>query len=167
MINYNFYNLLGKHYLLAVALPSLLTAQPMSGTIEAYTGLIAAVQHDTDLTPEGGFADQKTTKAIKHTIAEQLNAVNLGNLQFAYNAFMSNAFKKATSVDVFKQFILNYQAYWQQATFNYSKIPIHEGNVASLQGAMVKSGVGYKLQYYLIFEDGTWKILGIEVLPNF
>lgn len=155
-----------KGILIGIALSCLLTVQPLWG-IDPYVGLIAAVEHDTDVTPEEGFANQSITKAIKYTVSEQMNAINLGNINFAYSAFMSNAFRKATSSSVFTQFIQNYQSYWQQASFNYNKIPIHEDNVASLQGTMVKSGVGYKLQYYLIHEDGAWKILGIEVLPNF
>lgn len=142
-----------------------LFAVPLQAGFLSSAGLVALVEHDTDATPEEGFADRKMKESLKFTIDEQINAVNLGNIKFAYDAFMSAAFKKATNLEVFSQFIQNYQPYWSQATFDWSKVPIHEGNVASVKGSMSKGGVVYPLQYFLIQEDNGWKVLGIEIKP--
>ncbi len=152
------------HFLLLYSIAALALYQPLHGLIlPPADKLIALVQHDTDKTPALGTASFEQQRSMQNTIEQELSAIGLGNVEFAYQNYLTRDFQRQTSLEIFRKFIDQYGDLWDQAHFDYKKIPIHEDRVAVVKGTLSSS---YSITYFMKEEDDEWKILGIEVLPR-
>ncbi len=97
-------------------------------------------------------------------ISRQLDAFKDGKLEKAYS-YTSKGFQSATGVDEFKKFLERYPSLKNndRSFFNERQF---SGNNMIIKGTLIsKEGVKTSIQYQLIKEDGTWKILGLIITP--
>jgi hypothetical protein len=112
-------------------------------------------------------ANQKTSPeddaSVKKVFAEQMEKVGKKNFSGAYNENTSADFKKSTSQKQFEAFVNT-----QPGFFNFKDIKwddsVTNGQVVFLKGSMITSeDQTIPVVYQFVKEDGTWKVLHIEV----
>lgn len=105
------------------------------------------------------------TSGLVDTVQGQLTALQSGDFKKAYS-YNSKDFQKVTSLEDFKRFLNQYPSLKnnQSVFFNERKI---ENNLGTLKGTLTsKDGAKTPIEYRLIKEEGSWKILGIKVIPT-
>lgn len=101
-------------------------------------------------------------KALTEPVYAQLATIKEGNIEKAYNDYVSDSFKKNTSFEEFKTFVTKYSAIAKnkKASFTTWKV---EGKKGYLQGTLTgEDGSTLLIEYELIKENGQWKILTIK-----
>ncbi|MBI2786901.1 MAG: DUF4864 domain-containing protein [Legionella longbeachae] len=105
------------------------------------------------------------TSGLVYTIDHQLTALHSGDIEKAYS-YTSKDFQKTTSINDFKKFLDQYPSLKdnESSFFNTREI---ENNTGFVKGTLTaKDGAKTPIEYRLIKEDGTWKILNIKVAPT-
>lgn len=105
------------------------------------------------------------TSGLVDAIDNQLTALRSGDIEKAYS-YTSKDFQKSTSINDFKQFLKQYPSLKenQSAFFNMREV---KNNTGYVQGTLTaKDGAKTPIEYRLIKEDGSWKILNIRVIPT-
>jgi len=105
------------------------------------------------------------TSGLVAVVTDQLAALSAGNIEKAY-VYTSKDFQKRTSIDGFKQFINDYPSLKNNESWFFNNRAI-ENNMGMLAGTLTsKDGAKTPISYRLIWEDGAWRILGIQVIPT-
>ncbi len=103
------------------------------------------------------------TSGMTDTVYDQLNAIKTGDVNKAYYAYTSKAFQKDTSLNDFKQFVNHYEALKNNKAVSFKERNIMDGQ-GFLKGTLESDdGVVTPIEYYLIKENNTWKIIQIQV----
>lgn len=125
-------------------------------------------------------AQNAQTKAEKHVyqetvfdvpplleiIDEMLKALRNGETEEAYNEYTSEAFRKATPLDVFIQIIKNNDVYSLNKYFQYHSFYFENG-MAVFQGLLVsKTGNAVQVEFDLVKEEDKWKIFGMQLFKQ-
>lgn len=106
------------------------------------------------------------TSGLVGTVNGQLIALRDGDISKAYT-YTSKDFQKATSLDDFKKFLDHYPSLKNNASASFSERKIEDNNIGSVKGTLTsKDGAKTPIEYQLIKEGDSWKILGITVLPT-
>lgn len=103
------------------------------------------------------------TSGLIYSIDHQLQALQAGDIKKAYS-YTSKDFQKVTSLSTFEKFVAQYPSLKnnESAFFNERAF---ENNLGTVKGTLTaKDGAKTPIEYKLIWEDGTWKILGIRVI---
>ncbi|KTC81154.1 TM2 domain protein [Legionella cherrii] len=99
---------------------------------------------------------------LTYPINQQLSALKSGDLEKAYS-YTSKDFQKATSLADFKKFINQYPSLKNNASAFFNE-RIIKNNIGIVKGTLTaKDGAKTPIEYCLIWEDGTWKILNIKL----
>ncbi len=105
------------------------------------------------------------TSGVVGSVSNQLAALRSGNIEKAYS-YTSKDFQKATPPAKFKQFIDQYPSLKNNESSFFNNREINN-NVGTVTGTLTaKDGAKTPVEYRLIWEDGSWKILNITVLPT-
>lgn len=105
------------------------------------------------------------TSGLVDTVHNQLISLQSGDIKKAYS-YTSKDFQKITSIDDFKKFLDHYPSLKNNESYFFNERRI-ENNIGTVKGTLTsKDGAQTPIVYRLIKEGGTWKILGIEVLPT-
>ncbi|WP_454785485.1 DUF4864 domain-containing protein [Legionella sp. WA2024007413] len=105
------------------------------------------------------------TSGLVYTIEHQLNALQSGNIEKAYS-YTSKDFQKTTSINDFKKFLDQYPSIKNNESYFFNTREI-ENNLGFVKGTLTaKDGAKTPIEYRLIKEDDTWKILNIKVVPT-
>lgn len=110
--------------------------------------------------------DNFNTQPIKEVIMGQLSALKEHDYKKAYEAFTSKDFRKETSEEEFKNFLKRNPVF---LTFKTIKLPkfMVDNNVVTLSGTFVSDdNQEFDIEYDLIEEDNTWKIIGLRINPK-
>lgn len=105
------------------------------------------------------------TSGIADTVQEQLSAFRSGDIEKAYS-YTSKEFQDSTSLEAFKKSIDQIPALKnnESASFNQRQI---ENNNGMVKGTLKsKDGKITSVEFKLVREGETWKIIGIHVLPT-
>ncbi|MBS0286634.1 MAG: DUF4864 domain-containing protein [Proteobacteria bacterium] len=101
------------------------------------------------------------TSGVANTVKDQLSAIRSGDYTKAYS-YTSTEFQKNTSVDEFKKFIETIPALKDNQSLSINDRSFQNEN-GSVKGTITsKDGMTIPIEYQLIKENGTWKILGIN-----
>lgn len=105
------------------------------------------------------------TAGLVDSVQKQLEALKAGNIDAAYS-YTAKDFQKATPIEAFKQFLDQYPSLKNnQSTFFNTRVI--ENNVGTLQGTLTATdGAQTPIEYILVKEGDTWKILSIKVNPT-
>lgn len=113
-----------------------------------------------------GIWDSYRTENPVTTIEAQLNALRDNKITEAYYGFTSKDFQESTSLDVFREFIKAYPVFSQNKTFTFSKKDL-SGAQGIVEGSLLsKDGIKAPVQYRVIKDGDSWKILSIQLLKS-
>lgn len=105
---------------------------------------------------------------LRKTVEDQLTTLHAKDVTKAYYLFTSQDFQKATPLETFREFVNDHPAFINNKTFEINTIHTYDdkrtltGKIKSTDGEVLP------VEYQLIKEDGTWKILSIKILaPEF
>ena len=104
------------------------------------------------------------TAGMTDVINSQLTALRTDNVVLAYS-YTSKDFQDAASLSTFKQFVNTHPSLKnnESSTFTSREVTNNQGTVKGTLHA--KNGAETPVVYSLIKENGTWKILNIELSP--
>lgn len=106
------------------------------------------------------------TESWSDVISCQLNAIKNEDFDKAYQEYTSEAFRKATSKEEFKQFILSHPGFYKAESAFFTKRSIKD-NFRTLRGYLSwRDHEDIPVEYRLIKEDGSWKIQSIRLLKT-
>lgn len=105
----------------------------------------------------------KVTIELKKTIEAQLQALQNGNIEKAYEDFVSKEFRQATPLDAFKDFIKSYPELTKHKSVTYGEGKI-ENNQGKISATLVTESQSYPIEYVLVKEDNAWKVWGFRML---
>ena len=113
--------------------------------------------------------EETTTESANNpidTIENQLNAIKSNNVDSAYSDYVTKDFKKATSLKAFKEFVQSHPILSDFTTKRHGAISDTKG-VKKIK-FWVSDDQGNKniLDYTLAKEGASWKVRGIELLPD-
>jgi TM2 domain-containing membrane protein YozV len=105
------------------------------------------------------------TSGLLYPVQSQLKSLQSGNVEKAYS-YTSKDFQKVTSLEHFKQFLNQYPSLKNNESSFFNEREI-QNNTGFLKGTLTsKDGAKTPIEYRLIYEDGAWKIMGIQVSPT-
>lgn len=81
----------------------------------------------------------------------------------AYQNYMSNEFKEATSEQAFEEFIKRYSILAHHRVVSFHK-PVIRNGIGTLSVILQSDEVAAYVKYYLIYEDQKWKIWSMRIL---
>lgn len=103
------------------------------------------------------------TSGMTDTVYDQLAAIKSGDVNKAYYSYTSKAFQKDTSLQDFKQFVNHYEALKNNKEASFKERNMTDGQ-GVLRGTLESDdGVVTPIEYYLIKENNTWKIIQIQI----
>ena len=115
---------------------------------------------------KGGNAPAFNTADLVNTIESQLSALRQGDVSKAYYAFTSRDFQKSTSPGAFEKFVQSHDALNRNKVANFSNLSFNN-DVGTFQGLLTADNRDTsRVEYDLIYEDGRWRILSIQLLPD-
>lgn len=104
------------------------------------------------------------TSGLTSTIKDQLAALKVGDFIKAYS-YTSKDFQNATSLSDFQDFVNHYPAIKNNDKASFSEREI-KNDTGRVRGTLYSTdGAATPIEYLLVKEKGSWKILGIQVNP--
>jgi hypothetical protein len=114
--------------------------------------------------PQRPMTDQ--THEILSLIENQMADIQSHQIEQAYERYTSNQFKIATSLEEFTYFINGYPEFSKNKNAFFGNIEPKPEGVFSIQGTLISTtGDSMNVEYDLVKEEGSWKIIGIKVFP--
>lgn len=102
------------------------------------------------------------TNNITDVVLSQLDAMQKGDYELAYS-YTSPAFQEVTSLGVFEEFVKEVPAMRDNVNASFPTRQIHNSQ-GLLKGTITaKDGSVTPVKYLLVYENGQWKILGIQI----
>ncbi len=107
------------------------------------------------------------TESWVDVVDHQLKALRNQNIEKAYSSYTSKEFQEATNLEQFRTFIEAYPVFFNNQSAHFSHRSI-EHNIGTLRGNLTSNDhITTPIEYKLIKENDTWKILSIRLLkPN-
>lgn len=114
----------------------------------------------------GGSAPSFSTGDLVNTIEGQLTALRAGDLSKAYYAYTSRDFQRTTPVQAFEKFVASNPSLKSNQVANFSNLSF-KNDVGTFQGSLTSANQETTgVEYDLVYEDGKWRILSIQLLPS-
>lgn len=105
-------------------------------------------------------------KEIFSMIENQMNAIQHNDFATAYYNYTSEPFKKTTSLEEFSYFMSSYPVFTNNKNSIFGSLKL-DNNIAHMEGTLTSAGGEvHQVEYFFIQEDGLWKIIGIQILPQ-
>lgn len=102
---------------------------------------------------------------IIEAIGGQLSAIRINDIDRAYFYYNSKDFRKQTSLKNFNLFVKANSVLKNNKSISLTEVRI-DNNIGYYKGVISsKDGDTRTINYQLIFEDETWKVLGIQLTP--
>ena len=102
------------------------------------------------------------TSPVVKPVEKQLDYLKAGDIQAAYD-LTSNEFKNATTLDAFKAFLVQYPSLSNNKSHTFDSREITNNN-GTVKGTLeANDGTQTPIEFRLIKENGTWKIIGLQV----
>jgi len=125
--------------------------------------LAAAAEEERSKADEMTVAVHVEIDDLLPVINGQLEALRKGSTEKAYQDFTSRKFRKTTSLEQFNQLVDKYQALSKNRLYQYNSFYVEDG-IATFEGNLIsEEGESLATEFDLIEENGSWKILGIQV----
>ncbi len=106
------------------------------------------------------------TSGLVDTVQKQLIALRSDDITKAYS-YTSKDFQKMTTLEDFKNFLNQYPSLKNNKKLSFTERRIENDNTGTLKGTLTsKEGAKTPIEYLLIKEGGSWKILGITMSPT-
>jgi hypothetical protein len=113
-----------------------------------------------------GNAPSFNTSDLVNAIESQLTALRNGDVSKAYYAFTSRDFQRTTSPTAFEKFVQAHTVLNNNQVANFSNLSF-KNDVGTFQGSLTSNnGQSSKVEYDLVYEDGKWRILSIQLLSD-
>jgi Domain of unknown function (DUF4864) len=97
------------------------------------------------------------------TVIGMLEEIRKNRVDIAYEEFTSTLFRKATSLEKFKNFIKKYPILEKNRTFQFHSFYV-EDQIATFEGAIISlTSDEMRVEFDIVNEHGKWKILGIQL----
>ena len=110
----------------------------------------------------GGYFFYRGVSAPVSPIKAQLEALNKGDVQGAYNDYTSKVFKDKTSYDEYVEFIDKYPHIFESKSSSFTNVEIKNGEALVAGTITGKDGTKTKMAYKLVKENDKWLIYGFE-----
>lgn len=96
----------------------------------------------------------------------QLRALREHNIEKAYNDFTTDDFRKATSLELFKNFIEQYPIFFSHhdVSVEIQALQKTEGEIMAILNPNEEA---IKVQYRLVLENGQWKIWNLNLVSTY
>lgn len=120
---------------------------------------IRLLQSPTSTTPPPAATVQDLIQVVKG----QLQAIEKGDLEKSYQDYTSKEFKEVTNQQTFEAFINRYPILLKHTSASFHKPTIRQ-NVYMLPVILNSADSAAYIKYYLIKEEGAWKIWSIRIL---
>lgn len=105
----------------------------------------------------------KDPQTLRKPVEQMLQALQSKEAAKAYDAYMSQEFKKGTSLDAFRDFLKKFPLLTTYESVDFGIPGISEGT-GTLEVNLESRDTTAKLEYNLGIEGDKWKIWGIKVL---
>ena len=103
---------------------------------------------------------------LKSAISELLAQIRQRNFAKAYEEYTANDFRKTTSLKDFETFVNDNLGFLDNQSVEFGKLKF-DNNVAMMGGKLRGAdGKVYVVEYYLVQENGGWKIFHVQVLDS-
>ncbi len=113
-----------------------------------------------------GNAPAFNTADLVNTIEAQLTALRSGDVSKAYYAFTSREFQRSTSPSAFEKFIRSHSVLADNQVANFTNLSF-KNDVGTFQGLLTSTnGQASRAEFDLVQEDGKWRVLSIQLLPE-
>ncbi len=113
-----------------------------------------------------GHAPTFSTSDLINTIEAQLTALRANDVSKAYYAYTSKDFQRSTSASAFERFVQSHAILNSNQQANFSNLSF-KNDVGTFQGTLVSTDQQTgRIEYDLIFEDGRWRILSIQLVSE-
>lgn len=111
---------------------------------------------------EASKIESKDKEAMLTPIEDQLQDLKRGDIDDAY-VDVADGFKKATSLEQFKEFVGQYKILGQYRSFNVLE-QFRQGDRAAVKLELTDDDLKIPVEYYLVKENDKWKIWSLQVL---
>lgn len=112
-----------------------------------------------------GNAPAFNTSDLVNAIEAQLTALRTGDVSKAYYAFTSRDFQRSTSPSAFERFVESHPVLSTNQVANFSNLAF-KNDVGTFNGSLTSTnGDTRNVEYDLVYEDGKWRILSIQLQP--
>lgn len=101
--------------------------------------------------------------ALIDIVKTQLQDLEKGAITAAYENYSSQEFKESTSQEAFNQFVKKYPILTHHTQASFHKPSLKNG-VSTIAAILKSNQTAAYLKYYLIYEDGAWKIWSMRIL---
>ena len=105
----------------------------------------------------------KVTAELKEPVEGQLRALEQGDIQKAYDDYVSKEFKQATPMDAFTDFIKSYPELSKHTSVTYGKGIVENGQ-GKISALISTDQQSIPIEYVLVRENNAWKIWGFRML---
>lgn len=106
------------------------------------------------------------TENLVDVVEHQLSSLAQGRTDDAYFSFTAREFQKATPVKQFQAFVQAHPIFSENPTAHFAERSLKD-RVAVLRGHLTNQArQQIQVEYKLIKEDGSWKILSVRLLPQ-
>lgn len=103
---------------------------------------------------------------IEKAVQGQVGAIRSGNLRQAYDVYGSNDFKKSTTYDEFVEYVNGEKTLADNDSISVTDLTF-DNNIATLTVRLTsRNGQKADVDFDLVFENGSWKVLQIDDLPD-
>ncbi|MBS4167736.1 DUF4864 domain-containing protein [Parachlamydia sp. AcF125] len=108
----------------------------------------------------------EASKELTETVEKQLEALRTHQVTEAYYSFTSKEFQNTIGLEKFREFIQHYPSFYENKTVNFYESTFGN-NLLTLKGVLIsQDNRQLNVEYQLVDEEGTWKILSIKILES-
>jgi ABC-type transporter MlaC component len=104
-----------------------------------------------------------SVQEVLDTVKNQLKAIKEQDFSFAYKHYTSKKFQKATSEQNFESYANQYPILTKHTSVSLRK-PTFKDGTAIVAAILQTEDLAAYMKYYLIQEEGSWKILSMRIL---
>lgn len=125
---------------------------------------VAQVGAQTDTTSPWLVQPPTDYEKAVEAVNEQLTALRLNDSSKAYYAYTTKGFRKAFSLDDFKNLVRRYKVFNQNRSFRADNAEFDGATVVKLHGKLLSvDGENMNVKYDMVLEDGEWKVQNIQM----
>lgn len=109
------------------------------------------------------YDDPSQLQEVIQVVKNQMQAIENGQIASAYQKYTSQEFKEATSPQAFETFINKYPILSKHQSVTLHK-PSQKNGLYTLSAILQSDQWAAYLKYYLVYEEGSWKISSLRIL---